>query len=536
MFKNITFAKRLTAVQIMIGISSIISILTVVFIINQYNEIINKNMMTSLLCERAEKLVLEIRKSEKDVIINIGTPSKQEEYLKKWEKSITETIAVYDQIKVVDSSFKKDIDNLEAGLAQYKEEGGKVLSDSIAGQFSSVSDANSKMSLVAKVIVHKLQEDTENIIGISKNASLKSIKTIEIYSFVAQGVMILMSLLGVIFLWQIAKAIITSLIDIGVKVVRLGANKDFTVRFKDDGVDEVSKIGHSLNDMTSSLNHAFMEVMTVSEQVNLLSSDVFDSSTQLKIAVDSQSEAASEIAATSEELSASAESIASQALSLSQNAEESSTLSDNGKESIVNVERSVNLLYSTMNISAEQVKALSLKSEEIGRVVHMIQEIASQINLLALNAAIEAARAGDQGRGFAVVADEVRKLAEKTTNSTTTIETLISGIRGDVTSVSTSIADTSLEVEQVKKETNLVNQLFIQILSSSRIFTSTSKEISNATNEQGAATNDIAKHIESVAQTTEEISATTHTFNSKAKNLTSLAEQLKQIVFTFKLS
>jgi methyl-accepting chemotaxis protein len=81
--------------------------------------------------------------------------------------------------------------------------------------------------------------------------------------------------------------------------------------------------------------------------------------------------------------------------------------------------------------TSKKIKRLGERSNEIGEIVRIIEDIADQTNLLALNAAIQSAMAGEHGRGFAVVADEIRLLAERSTESTKRIATLVKSIQGD---------------------------------------------------------------------------------------------------------
>ena len=121
------------------------------------------------------------------------------------------------------------------------------------------------------------------------------------------------------------------------------------------------------------------------------------------------------------------------------NAVEAAGASSESREAMTKIAANLHEVSEKTQQTAHSVENLNERAGQIGGIVMLIKEIADQTNLLALNAAIEAARAGEQGRGFAVVADEVRKLAERTSNATSEISTLVASIQDEILSAKTQM-------------------------------------------------------------------------------------------------
>ena len=180
-----------------------------------------------------------------------------------------------------------------------------------------------------------------------------------------------------------------------------------------------------------------------------------------------------EVAALSEQTSASVEQLIASSQNVNFNVMNCTNKSKMTKEAALEGQTRMLALKNqiqSITASTAHMKSIILQlndsSEQIKKVVSIVQDIAEQTNLLALNSAIEAARAGEYGKGFAVVADEVRKLADETKKSVSEISTLIGKSNEYTTEVVNSINEVQAMVVQGEDESNFTSEAFENITKS----------------------------------------------------------------------
>ncbi|WP_182302373.1 methyl-accepting chemotaxis protein [Cohnella cholangitidis] len=285
--------------------------------------------------------------------------------------------------------------------------------------------------------------------------------------------------------------------------------------------DEIGMLAQSINSMSSSLRQMINKITETAHSLAAASKQISAGMEEISGSSMNQAKHAQTITELFKELSSAINAVANSAEDAAEMSEQTVGIAHDGAEALQST-------MDGMNKVSLQMNQLEADSNQIGNIIEVIGEIAEQTNLLALNAAIEAARAGEQGRGFAVVADEVRKLAERSSEATKQITTLIQGMQKSTESSVRVVADGVNQTRDTGAAFERITQKVNQ--SASRVV-----EIAAASEEQAAQSAEVLLSVESIAASSQETAAASEQTAASAQSLAELAEELNRLVVVFKV-
>jgi methyl-accepting chemotaxis protein len=378
--------------------------------------------------------------------------------------------------------------------------------------------------------------------------------------------------LGVAF-HEMIKGLQTSVSQVAANAANLTAASGQLATNAVQASQSTSQIAATMQQLASGIGQQTSTVTKTSSAVEQMANTI---SSVSRGAVD-QSQAVNRASEITARINNAAEQVTGNAKAVTQRSVEAAEAARRSGKTVEDTLTGMANIRSKVGISADRVREMGARSDQIGEIVSTIEDIASQTNLLALNAAIEAARAGEHGKGFAVVADEVRKLAERASSATKQIGGLIQAIQKTVTEAVRAMEDSAKEVETGVARANEAGKALGEILNAAEAVYKQAEEAgqkaetvqsaanelvhaidsvsvvvqenTTATTQMSANSNDVRQSVElfasiseensaaveEVSASTEEMSAQVQEMTLSAESLAQMALQLQTVVDRFKL-
>jgi methyl-accepting chemotaxis protein len=391
-----------------------------------------------------------------------------------------------------------------------------------------VATANAAFLNNVSNIVDKLLKTTSQ--DLNSVVAINRVEAIHLWLFVFLG-----GLLGAALAEAAIRRVVRS-IALVVNRAQAIAEGDLTGDPLDlDSSDEITSLAGSINRMQDNLREMIRTMMEISTLVSEDSQKLSRSTTETFRRTKEQSLQTQQAAAAMQEMSISIAEVSRHAQSAAATSKEAASTAREGGSIVEQTLVSMQSIAESVRNTAETVQRLGKESEQIIRIVNVIEEIAQKTNLLALNAAIEAARAGEQGRGFAVVAGEVRRLAESTRNATSEIGKMVEDFQVHTRGAVEAMKAGRQMVTQGVETTNHAGEALKRIIQMADQVDSMIAQIAAASMQQAAAAQQSSESVDAINQLGEESAASIPAANSIVESVEHGSRRLQQHIGKFRL-
>ncbi|HET7358989.1 MAG TPA: methyl-accepting chemotaxis protein [Rhodanobacteraceae bacterium] len=299
--------------------------------------------------------------------------------------------------------------------------------------------------------------------------------------------------------------------------------------------DITGAIADSVNFAVEALRSLVTTINETAVQVSAAAQETQATAVQLAEAAEHQAQQITSASAAISDMAVSIDQVSKNSAESANVAQRSVQIASRGAAVVRETIQGMDSIRDQIQETSKRIKRLGESSQEIGSIVELINDIAEQTNILALNAAIQAASAGEAGRGFAVVADEVQRLAERASNATKRIETLVQTIQSDTNEAVSSMEQTTAEVVHGARLAEDAGTALGDIERVSNDLAELIGSISTAARQQSAAATNITTTMNAIQEITSQTSQGASQTAESIGNLALLANDLRRSVADFKL-
>ena len=381
--------------------------------------------------------------------------------------------------------------------------------------------------------INKLKEVEDYIaeqIQLQSNANYAAAQSALIWTILLSSIIVAVTLFSALL---VVRTLVGQVAELTSVLDNSARNKDLRHRAKVQSQDELGLMAESLNRMFDEFSNALASIDASSEQLATSMGQTMTTLRQNSQSLERQREQTHMVVAAVEEMSQTTGEVArniTDTANAAQGAQDAARQSDSiVRNSIQQIDGLANSVRSLM----QTIEELHSNSSSIVNVIGVIKSVAEQTNLLALNAAIEAARAGEQGRGFAVVADEVRTLAQRTQDSTSEIENIISTFNTMIERAFEAIKNSDTSAGSTVEQTSSLIATLQNITEQVTSISDRANQIAVAAEEQVSTTEEITRNITVINNMTNDAVNGASEITSVSEQLNVLAGNLRKVSQAF---